>query len=270
MQICDIIKMKKMKLGIFFHKDRVDEKNVQYLRELLGEETKVFASAEEIEGVDRLIVLGGDGSLLRAARRAAVLGIPIVGVNYGTIGFLADLEHGELQEAARLVKDGGAIIHRSMLEVEVNGKKSEFLNEIAFMRKITADTDEGVVRISVAIDNRPAGDFTADGLIVATPTGSTAYSLSAGGSILTPDCEAFCLTPVCAFSMRSRPIICSDKSELTFGFPGKNAIVLHGDGIFLGEVQSGDRVTVRKSKRYASFLTRDKYDFFRRLTEKII
>lgn len=258
-----------MRIGIFYHSERVDRSTVLRLCELLGDAV-IFSTAEKIGGIDRLIVLGGDGSMLRAARRAAALGIPIVGINYGTIGFLTDLERGELEEAVKLVRSGGPVIRRSMIEVELNGIKSECLNELAFMRKITADTGDSVVRISVAIDGSPAGDITADGLIVATPTGSTAYSLSAGGSILTPDCEAFCLTPVCAFSMRSRPIICSDKSELTFGFPGKSAIVLHGDGIFLGEVKSGDQVIVRKSERYASFLTRDKSDFFRRLTEKII
>ena len=96
---------------------------------------------------------------------------------------------------------------------------------------------------------------------------STAYSLSAGGSILTPECGAFLLTPVNAVSLRSRPIVLSDKSELTFSFP--DGVIVHGDGAFLGELGCGDRVAVKKSSRRAIFLAKGKQDFFRHLTEKI-
>ena len=262
-----------MKVGIFYYPNRVSFDVVQDVAAIIesyGSNSVLFPADVEIAGVDRLIVLGGDGAVLHAALRASELQIPLVGVNYGTLGFLTEFERGEISEAVKLVHDKTCeIVHRSMLEVMIGKNKHFCLNELSIMRKITPETNDAVVRISVKIDGCPAGDFTADGLILATPTGSTAYSLSAGGSILTPDCEAFLMTPVNAFSLRSRPIACSDKSEFAFVLPEKNSVVLHGDGKFLGEVKEGEVVTAKKAERYAAFLTKEKNRFFRRLTEKI-
>ncbi len=262
-----------MKVGIFYHENKVSPKVVSGLLALLNErgaEVECFSSEDAIHSVDRLIILGGDGAVLRAARRASVLGIPIVGVNYGRLGFLTEFERGEEAAAVELALDEHCrLLHRAMLEVRHGDKVMYCLNELALMRRIAPDSEDAVVRLSVEIDGTPAGEFTSDGLIVCTPTGSTAYSLSAGGIILTPDCNAFLLTPVNAFSMRSRPIACADKSELTFSLPHGGDVVMHCDGIFLGEMRQGDLVTVRKSQRYATFLTKGRGDFFRRLTEKI-
>lgn len=258
-----------MKVGIFYHTKKVAPQAARAFATRF-EDAVLFSSEEEIGGVDRLVVLGGDGAVLRAARRASALGIPLVGVNFGTLGFLTEFSKEEADEAAALVSDAHCdVIRRAMLEAEVCGKTAHLLNELALMRRIAPDSEESVIRILAAIDGKQAGEFVADGLIVATPTGSTAYSLSAGGSVLTPDSENFLLTPVNAFSMRSRPIVCSDKSELAFSFPGNGAVVVHGDGEFLGEIGRGETVKVRRSSRAALFLTRDKTDFFRRLTEKI-
>lgn len=259
-----------MKVGILYHKNTVPQEAVCKIVQLLGSvPSACFCSEEEIEGIDRLIVLGGDGAMLRAARRASALDVPLVGVNYGTVGFLTEFERGEEEAAVRLALDDGcALVRRVMLEAQVKGTSFYCLNEIAFMRRIAEDAEDGVVRIGVTVDGIQAGEFVADGLILCTPTGSTAYSLSAGGSILTPDCEGFLLTPVNAFSLRSRPIVCSDKSVFSFAFP-EGTLAVHGDGKLLGEVHSGDVVTVKKSRRFATFLAKDRHDFFRRLTEKI-
>ncbi len=263
-----------MKVGIFYNLERVQEETVRLLAqaiERLGGECVLFSGVEEIEGVSRLIVLGGDGTMLRVARKSAQLQIPIVGVNYGTLGFLTEFEREDVLLSANLVLDERCEqIHRTMLEVDYNGVKTHCLNEMSLLRQITPVENHHVARFSVAIDGSTAGDFTADGLIVATPTGSTAYSLSAGGNIMTPDCETFLLTPVCAFSMRSRPIAYSHKSTLTFYIPNETGtLALYGDGKYLGEVSANDTLTVRKSAQVATFLTRDKGGFFRRLTQKI-
>ena len=157
---------------------------------------------------------------------------------------------------------------KKMLEAELNGEKFDCLNELALLHPVAPGKENKVVTISVTIDGSHAGEFVADGLIVATPTGSTAYSLSAGGSIMTPDCATFQLTPVCAFSMRSRPIAYSDRSELCFSLP-QGALVLYGDGVYLGEAGAADRLVVRKSARSVTFLTRGLGEYFRRLTQKI-
>lgn len=262
-----------MKIGIFYNEKRTQRSEIEETDRLLkqrGAETVVFSREEQIGVVDRLIVFGGDGTILRAARKVSPLGIPLVAVNYGTIGFLAEFEKNETRELIDLVlNENCPLQYRSQLEVSFHGKKFYCLNDLTFMREVSANSHSKTGRISVNINGHDAGVFTADGLIVSTPTGSTAYSLAAGGSILTPDCEVFLLTPVCAFSLRSRPIACSDRSELAFSFPKDSALVLHGDGIYIGEVGEKDVVTVRKAERSAIFLTKEKTDFFRRLTEKI-
>ena len=260
-----------MNIGIYYNREQVDRSVAERLAAHIfaaGHTAVLFSELTEICG-DRLVVLGGDGTMLRAAKRASVLNIPVVGVNYGRLGFLTEFEREETDKVISLVLDENcAVLRRAMLEVELNGSKFDCLNELALLHPVAPDKDNRVVTISVAIDGSHAGEFIADGLIVATPTGSTAYSLSAGGSIMTPDCETFQLTPVCAFSMRSRSIAYSNRSELSFSLP-KGALVLYGDGVFLGQAGAEDRLTVRRSVRSAAFLTRGLSEYFRRLTEKI-
>ena len=262
-----------MKVGITYNAKQVDDAAPAHLAALIGQAggtCVVFSPSEEIGGVDRLIVLGGDGSVLHAAKRASRLGIPLVGVNYGHIGFLTEFEKGEAERAVELVLDECPdTIVRTLLEVDFNGVKREFLNELALLREVSQGKDIRAGKLSVTIDGSSAGDFTADGLIVATPTGSTAYSLSAGGSIVTPDCPAFLLTPVCAFSLKSRPIVYPDTSELSFTLGGQDALLAYGDGEYLGKVMAGDKLSVKRSGRSATFLTRSRSEFFRRLTNKI-
>lgn len=259
-----------MNIGIFYNPKQVRYDVALGLArrvEELGGQTLLFSSEDEIGGVDRLIVLGGDGTVLRAARRASALSIPLVGVNYGRLGFLTEFPREQTEDAAVFVMSDCALVRRSMLEVDLNGQKTYCLNELALLRNGTHVRDNRVVTISVKIDGSPAGNFTADGLIVATPTGSTAYSLSAGGSVMTPDCKTFLLTPVCAFSLGSRPIAYPDGCVLTFCLSNE-PLALYGDGAFLGEASGEDVLIVKKAERSALFLTRDPREYFRRLTEK--
>ena len=260
-----------MKFGIFYNDQQTDETNAnrlaQFIRER-GGEAFVFSRVTQIEGVDRLIVLGGDGTVLRVAKRASQIGIPLVGVNYGTLGFLAEFERGEEEKAAELVMSDCDVVRRSMLEVELDGKKTYCLNELALLHPVNEKQSNGVVKISVEIDGSKAGNFIADGLIVATPTGSTAYSLSAGGCVMTPDSQTFMLTPVCAFSLRSRPIVFPDSCTLTIAL-SEDTLMLYGDGDYLGQVSGEHRLIIKKAERTALLLTADRNGYFRRLTQKI-
>ncbi len=262
-----------MRIGVYENAEQAERSVAERLVDLVterGHEAILFASAGEIGGVDRLIVLGGDGTVLRAARRASECGIPLVGVNYGRLGFLTEYERGEEEKAVALaLTESPEVIRRAMLEVETGERRAYCLNELSILRPIAPAFDNRVVTVSAEIDGVPAGEFRADGLIVTTPTGSTGYSLSAGGNILTPDCEAFLLTPVCALSMRSRPIVYSDRSALSFVVREGVSLVLYGDGIPLGTAEAGTKITVRKASRFAEFLTETRGGFFRRLTEKI-
>ncbi len=263
-----------MKIGIFYNTKQVATAVAERLARRItqgGGDAVLFSVAEEITGIDRMLVLGGDGTILHSAQKASELDIPIVGVNFGTRGFLTEFERDEIELAATFIlSDQTVVLKRSMLQVDFNGKISHCLNELALLRRPDSSGEDKAVPISMEIDGSPAGMFTADGLILSTPTGSTAYSLSAGGSIMTPDCETFLLTPICAFSLRSRPIACPDKSVLSLSVEHDSAsLILRGDGILLGEARKGNKLTVRKSERYATFLTKDKSEFFRRLTKKI-
>ncbi len=260
-----------MRIGIYFNANQVELSSAESFRsELIGRgaDAVIFMQEEEIAGVDRLVVLGGDGTVLRAARRAAEVGIPLVGVNYGHIGFLTEFGREEREAALDFVlSDSCERMDRAMLEVELNGRTTVCLNECSMLRAVAPEDDNKVIRIGVSIDGSDAGEITADGIIVATPTGSTAYSLSAGGSILSPECEAFILTPICAFSMKSRPIVYASSATLSFTVGEGHCLLLYGDGKFLGCVE--DEVRVRRSERKASFLTRDKRGYLLRITEKI-
>ena len=261
-----------MKIGIFYNADQADRSVAETIASQIvarGHAAQIYSKLDEIERADRLVVLGGDGTMLRVALRASVLRIPIVGVNFGTLGFLMEFERNEYERVVPLVLDETcARQQRSMLETELNGKTFDCLNELVLLHPVAPGQPNKVVRISVTIDGSHAGEFVADGRIVSTPTGSTAYSLSAGGSIMTPDCGTFQLTPVCAFSMRSRPIAYSDSSELGFSLL-KGKVILYGDGVYLGEAGASDRLIVRKSARSVTFLTRGLSEYFRRVTEKI-
>ena len=239
-----------MKIGIFT-KDttQVIHAAKDFQAKLLQSDlaSNIFRHAEDICAVDLIVALGGDGTVLRAAKRAAELCVPIVGINYGTLGFLTEFERTEIDSAIALICNKHAVIQkRSLLEVTLNGRHAHCLNEMTLLRRVVPQNGNRIVKISVDIDNRYAGDFTADGLIVATPTGST------------------------AFSMRSRPIAYPDTRTLYFRLEeGTVPLLLYGDGVYLGEVGADDALTVKKSDRTAHFLTRDKSGFFRRLTEKI-
>ncbi len=261
-----------MKIGIFFHKSQVDASCAESLRLALvqgGAEVTVYSEEDAFFDVDRLIVLGGDGTVLKAARRASECGVPLFGINYGHTGFLTEFERDETEKAVELaLAPTCGTVERAMLEVELNGTKTVCLNECSLLRSISPQDENKVVRIGVQIDGSDAGEIVADGIIVATPTGSTAYSLSAGGCIMTPSCETFMLTPVCAFSMKSRPIVYSSSATLSFSIPAGHSLLLYGDGKYLGEVGKGDKVTVKKARRSATFLTRNG-SYFLKITEKI-
>ena len=260
-----------MEIGICYNKDQVGEDIPRTLAAKIKERGhKVFfCSGVPEREADRFLVLGGDGTVLRAARAAALRQIPILGVNYGHLGFLTEFEKGDCLQAVQLIlEENPQILERTMLEVVLNGKIFPCLNEVAVLRTVAPDRNNKVAVISVDIDENHAGDFVADGLIVATPTGSTAYSLSAGGSILTPDCKAFILTPVCSFSMKSRPIAYSDHHVLKFSL-AQTKLLVYGDGVFLGEASEKDTLFVRKAEKKALFLTKNKEDYFHKITQKI-
>ncbi|MBR2388318.1 MAG: NAD(+)/NADH kinase [Clostridia bacterium] len=176
-----------------------------------------YLSYDEIyERAELAIVLGGDGFILDASRRAAPLGVPILGINLGRVGYMAELEVDELDLIEKYFTGEYRIDERAMLEVRVisSGELQKFssyaLNDVVIANGSTAR----IVDLQLLDNGEPISTYRADGLIVATPTGSTAYSLSAGGPIVDPKLSCFCVTPICPHSLGARPIVFPDSAKL--------------------------------------------------------
>lgn len=204
----------------------------------------------ELPGADMLICFGGDGTLLHTAKTATRHGIPVLGVNIGTMGFMAELESSELSQLARIANDDYTIDNRMMLDVTVQRDRDIIfhdlcLNDVA----ITKGAVARIVHLKVQCDGVQAMECGGDGIIVATPTGSTAYSLSAGGPIVEPDAHSILITPICAHDVASRCIVVSDKRavSVTMTQNARRNAYLSVDGGRTLRMNMGDVATIKKS-----------------------
>ena len=221
---------------------------------------------------DILIVLGGDGTILEAARRAAQRGTPILGINLGRLGYMAELEMSELDNLSCLFTGNFKIEKRSMLRVELlsGGELKSFcyaLNDAVISngsvsRMIDLELSEGGV---------PVTTYRADGLIIATPTGSTAYSMSAGGAIVDPHVPCFCATPICPHSFIARPIIFSDESvlEVRNVCVREKMLYLTVDGRMNFELYRNQVVRITKSNLQTGLIRLKPCGFYRKLRQKM-
>ena len=242
----------------------------------LGDRVKVEAT-ELSEGTiqttaDLVVVLGGDGSILRAARMLAGQEIPVVGINMGKLGYLAEFSADEFCRSFEAIEAGAMPTSRRMMlsaRCETAGgdpKESLVLNEVL----MAGGTPHRMLAVSAAIDGEPLTTYFGDGVLVATPTGSTAYCLAAGGPILAPGLEALALIPVCPHSLTHRPIVLRPESEVVLepcGVQKEAMLVL--DGQAGGRLTRGDRVRIRRAA--AAFLLVHNGDrpFFSTLREKL-
>lgn len=221
--------------------------------------------------LDFVIVLGGDGTFLSAARAVAHSGIPIVGVNLGALGFLTEVPLEELYPTLECITNGSSQLDvRSMVRCEVNRRGAivatyDALNDVVVGKATIARLNH----CDVYIDRVFVSRYQADSLIVSTPTGSTAYSLAAGGPILMPDVEGFVVTPVSAHSLTHRPIVVRDSSEIEIVvMTGQEEAYLSIDGQAGMPIRDGDRVYCRKS-RYQVKVLHTKGTFFDVLHSKL-
>ncbi|HUZ57179.1 MAG TPA: NAD kinase [Hanamia sp.] len=181
-----------------------------------------FNSSEELEGIDFLISLGGDGTLLDAITFVGDKGIPILGINYGRLGFLASIGRGEIHSALEaLVKRTFMVDKRSLVHLDANmplfNGLCYALNEFTIHKKDTSP----MIKIHTYLNGEFLNTYWADGLIVATPTGSTGYSLSCSGPIVFPDSASFVITPVSAHNLNIRPLVIPDDSIISFEIEGR-------------------------------------------------
>lgn len=204
----------------------------------------------ELPTASAVVSFGGDGTILHMAKSATRHGVPILGVNIGTMGFMAELESGELSQLSRLATDDYTIDNRMMLDVTVHRDRDIIFHDICLNDcVITKGAVARIVHMSVKCDGVQAMECGGDGIIVATPTGSTAYSLSAGGPFVEPEAHSILITPICAHDVASRSIVASDKRVITVSMTrnARRNAFLSVDGGKALRMNLGDVATVRKS-----------------------
>jgi NAD+ kinase len=216
---------------VFFNENKVElvieEKflEILYKEEILKKEYKTFASYKELDSsFEVLLSIGGDGTILRAATFVRDSGIPILGINAGRLGFLATVPKDNIQEFLQLILDKKySISKRTLLSLESSTKNEELeeinfaLNEITVSRKDTTS----MITVETALNGEYLNSYWADGLIVATPTGSTGYSLSCGGPVLTPDVKSLVITPIAPHNLNARPLVITDDTEIELKVSGR-------------------------------------------------
>ncbi|MBN1352327.1 NAD(+)/NADH kinase [candidate division KSB1 bacterium] len=210
-----------------------------------------WMSIEKVAQTAQIIIaFGGDGTILGTARSIGKSGIPILGVNLGRLGFLAEISPEELfQRIEEILNDNYGIIERSVLQASIkSGKgyqKVYALNDIVVEKGYYS----GLIQLDVFIDEEYLNRYRCDGVIISSPTGSTAYSLSAGGPILENAVKAMIINPICPHSLGARPVVISDEREVKVAACSKaSTIMLSSDGQFSRPLAPGDEVTIRKAE----------------------
>ena len=224
--------------------------------------------------VDAVVVLGGDGTLLRAVQRVSTEDTPILGVNLGSLGFLTEITSDEVEGALRTLMSGDyAYSWRSMLSATVvRGDEHEphvhqGLNDVTIAK---ASTVSRIVEFTVSVGNRFVSEFRADGLIVSSPTGSTAYNLAAGGPILHPSLDAVVLTPICPHMLSYRPLVIPASTPVRIKVRSSTSPVhVTVDGQWSREVTPQDELVVSMGKRRLKLVTSPARDYFEVLRTKL-
>lgn len=221
-------------------------------------------------GADALFVLGGDGTILWLIEYANRNKIPLIGVNVGKLGFLSEFEVGEIELAVKLFSESKFVIDsRTTLKITFDNKVYYCLNDVYLQRIYTKESGCMTADIIVSIDGRLAERFKGDGVIISSPTGSTAYSLSAGGPILAPNVNAFSITPIAAHAFSQRTIVCSSDSKCAITLLGRASANLFADGRYISQINKGENIKVEKAESNTLFLRKETFDFYNRLSEKL-
>lgn len=216
----------------------------------LPENVVLHDLTEELQDADLLICFGGDGTILHASKAATRAGVPILGVNIGTMGFMAELESSELKELSRLATGDYTVEERMMLHVKAEHEGQILMEEDALNDAvITKGAVARIIQMAVSCDDVEMMAFGGDGVIICTPTGSTAYSMSAGGPIVEPTAQNIIITPICAHDMRTKTVVTSAQRVITveIGRIGRKNAFLSVDGGRALRMNTGDKVTITRS-----------------------
>lgn len=267
----------RMRVGCYFNAKYIDVNKayIDTIRTKLSEngiDCIIVDNLTKLNGLDILIVLGGDGTILTVASECASHNVKIIGINYGHLGFLAEFEPNQLYEALEMIICGNYVTEkRSLLQIAHSSGKTYFaLNDAVIQRNTSGNSFSNTINLHAEIDGSTVDNISSDGLIISTPTGSTAYSLAAGGSVLTPDLNAFIMTPICAHSLHSRPIVFSDSSTVTVSRTDNRGVLnLIVDGKAVESVAQNDKISIKKADRFVEFITLPNGNFFDKLLYKL-
>jgi NAD+ kinase len=261
--------------------DWLEKRGIDLLGKPLEEAERFDARKDEIDAAknekfqneaDLIVVLGGDGTMISAARLVGNREVLVLGINYGSLGYLTEFRIEEMFSALEQVLAGNyELDRRVMLEVEHlrDGKvlqNGRALNDVVINKAVLAR----IIEIEVELNDLFVNSFRADGLIVATPTGSTAYSLSAGGPIVYPSMNAVVLTPICPFTLTNRPIVIPDNAEINLRLKSESdGVVLTLDGQIGYSMKTGDSVSIRKSPTSFNLVKPPNRNYFDVLRNKL-
>ncbi|HEX5623440.1 MAG TPA: NAD(+)/NADH kinase [Sulfuricurvum sp.] len=218
---------------------------------------------------DMLVTIGGDGTLISAVRRSHGYMLPVLGIHAGKLGFLADLNFGELEEfLEKMLKGDCRIDSRAMLQATITTKHGDSrvvaFNDIV----LTRPSISKMIRLETYVDGRSFNTYYGDGVVISTPTGSTAYNLSAGGPVLFPLTNVFALTPICPHSLTQRPVVLPGHFEIEIKTPDASALVIV-DGQDMVEISDTDTVHIKLADEGAHLIHRKEFNYFEVLKEKL-
>ncbi len=233
---------------------------------------KIFELKGNYEDIDLLIVIGGDGTLLSAARNIVNYDIPILGINQGRLGFMTDIPLNDMLVIVKdiVVNGNNFIEERTLIYADIlrNNKvinNSTALNDIVISRGLK----EGMIEFNMSINKDFVLSQKSDGIIFSTATGSTAYSLAAGGPIISPNASVFAIVPICPQSLTNRPIIVCDNSEIEFILIKENSTQIHFDGQVFNDLYLGDKVVIKKYYKKVKIIHHTTYNYYNTLREKL-
>ncbi len=258
-------------VGIFYNEDNLKaSETVQITAKTLeahGINTKILTTDNFTPEITFAVILGGDGTILKAARYYAPFEVPILGINLGRLGFLSQAKSSQADKAIEYILNGSFKIEDRIMLSALDGKLNA-LNDIV----IKGDSFSRTSRLYVHINDNLVCDYLADGIIISTPTGSTAYTLSAGGPILSPVLDAVVIVPICPHTMNARPIVIpSDEIIKVTSNPDKPLLKISADGQNTYDLQNNEYIEIKKSKHKAKLilLNLEKNSFYNVLKEKL-
>lgn len=227
---------------------------------------------QELARADMLICFGGDGTILHAAKDATIHNVPILGVNMGSVGFMAELEEAELSQLERLASGDYTVEERMMLRVRLLRGKQLVFEELALNDAVLSKgTIARVAELEVSADDSLICQLTGDGVVVATPTGSTAYSMSAGGPIVEPCSDNLIVTPVCAHQLSARPMVMAGERTIAVQLPRRSRknVYLSVDGGKATRISGTDRVEICRANCRTKLVKLSNRNFYQLLNQKL-